>query len=151
MGGWGTQLYGRRMYETMSVWETFGTEPRIVHPTGHVVAAGNQLAGIAYNTNLVPANRVPKTWDDCADPAFNGKKLFDVRPNPLVANWAYWGEEKTLEYARKVKEGASFVRGNTQAYTMVAAGEMAIYCAGNHGPFTRFKQSAPTAPLGWQP
>jgi iron(III) transport system substrate-binding protein len=127
--------------------ETFGTEPRIVHPAGTIVATGNQLAGIAYNTNLVPANKVPKSWDDCADPFFNGKKLWDVRPNPLIANWAYWGEEKTLDYVRRVKDGSSFVRGNTQAYTMLAAGEAAIYCGGNYGPFTRFKQSAPTAPI----
>ena len=126
---------------------TFGTEPKIVHPSGQIVAVGNQVAGIAYNTSLVPANKVPKTWDDCADPAFNGKKLWDVRPNPLVANWALWGEQKTLEYARRVAQGAAYVRGNTQAYTLLAAGEMAIYCGGNFGPFTRFKQGAATAPV----
>lgn len=127
--------------------QTFGTEPKIVHPANTVVATGNQVAGIAYNTNLVPADRVPKTWDSCADPFFNGKKLWDVRPSPLIANYALWGEQRTLEYARKVLPGAAFVRGNTQAYTMLAGGETSIYCAGNFGPFTRFKQGAPTAPI----
>jgi hypothetical protein len=126
---------------------SFGTEPKIVHPSGLIVAVGNQVAGIAYNTNLVPASSAPKTWDDCLDPAYNGKKLWDVRPSPLIANWAYWGEQRMLDYARRAAQGATYVRGNTQAYTMLAAGEMAIYCAGNFGPFTRFKQSAPTAPL----
>jgi ABC-type Fe3+ transport system substrate-binding protein len=125
--------------------EAFGTNPRIVHPDGNVIAVGSQVAGIAYNTNLVPVP--PTSWDDCADPAYSGKKLFDVRPNPLVTNWSAWGEEKTLDYVRRVRAGTTFVRGNTQAYTMLAAGEMSIYCAGNFGPFTRFKQSAPTAPV----
>jgi ABC-type Fe3+ transport system substrate-binding protein len=127
--------------------QTFGTEPKIAHPSGTVVAVGSQVAGMAYNTNLVPTDKVPKTWDDCADPFFNGKKLWDVRPNPLIANWAYWGEEKTREYVRRAAQGAAFVRGNTQAYTMLAAGEVMVYCAGNFGPFTRFKQQAPTAPI----
>lgn len=127
--------------------QTFGTEPKIAHPSGTVVAVGSQVAGIAYNTNLVPANKVPKTWDDCADPFFNSKKLWDVRPNPLIANWASWGEQKTLEYVRRAAQGAAYVRGNTQAYTMLAAGEVMLYCGGNFGPFTRFKQQAPTAPI----
>ena len=127
--------------------QTFGTEPQIVKPDNTLVAVGNQLAGIAYNTNLVPPNQVPSTWDSCADPAFAGKKLFDVRPAPFIANWAYWGEQRTLDYARRTLPGATFVRGNTAAYTMRAAGEMSIYCGGNFGPFTRFKQGAPQAPL----
>ena len=39
------------------------------------------------------------------------------------------------------------MRGNTPSFTMLAAGEMMLYCAGNFGPFTRFKQTAPTAPV----
>ena len=57
----------------------------------------------AYNKNLIPANQVPKTWEDMLKPEFKGKKFaVDIRSQELAALVPVWGLEKVLDFARKI-------------------------------------------------
>ncbi|BCW20028.1 deaminase [Arthrobacter sp. NtRootA9] len=64
----GTYLYGRRMYEVMSVWETFGSpptdEPQVIQDYARIWRAADK---IVYSTTLdratTPRTRVERQFD----------------------------------------------------------------------------------------
>jgi len=89
---------------------------------------------IAYNTRLVPENRVPKTFEDLLDPQWKGKiawRIGSASGTPLfITNLRLaWGEEKARAYFAKLKEQKIVNFGAGSARTLVdrvIAGEYAI-------------------------
>jgi iron(III) transport system substrate-binding protein len=89
---------------------------------------------IAYNTRLVPADKVPKTYDDLLDPQWKGKLSWRIGSSsgtPLfITNLRLaWGEEKAKAYFEKLKEQKIVNFGAGSARTLVdrvIAGEYAI-------------------------
>ena len=89
---------------------------------------------IAYNTRLVPENRVPKTFEDLLDPQWKGKiawRIGSASGTPLfITNLRLaWGEEKARAYFDKLKEQKIVNFGAGSARTLVdrvVAGEYAI-------------------------
>ena len=85
---------------------------------------------IAYNPTLVPPERMPKSWQDCLDPYWKGKFMVRVRPHAFVGIWPAWGEEKTIEYVKRIKENqpiwgrASYDESAVQ----VTTGEVPMMC-----------------------
>jgi ABC-type Fe3+ transport system substrate-binding protein len=89
---------------------------------------------IAYNTRLVPENKVPKTFEDLLDPQWKGKiawRIGSASGTPLfITNLRLaWGEEKARAYFAKLKEQKIVNFGAGSARTLVdrvVAGEYAI-------------------------
>ncbi len=89
---------------------------------------------IAYNTRLVPADKVPKSYDDLLDPQWKGKiawRIGSASGTPLfITNLRLaWGEEKARAYFEKLKEQKIVNFGAGSARTLVdrvIAGEYAI-------------------------
>jgi iron(III) transport system substrate-binding protein len=89
---------------------------------------------IAYNTRLVPENKVPKTFEDLLDPQWKGKiawRIGSASGTPLfMTNLRLaWGEEKARAYFAKLKEQKIVNFGAGSARTLVdrvIAGEYAI-------------------------
>jgi iron(III) transport system substrate-binding protein len=85
---------------------------------------------IAYNPSLVPPERVPKSWQDCLDPYWKGRFTVRVRPHAFVGAWTAWGEEKTLDYVKRIKENqpiwgrASYGESAAQ----ITTGEVPMMC-----------------------
>ncbi|MBI2986956.1 MAG: extracellular solute-binding protein [Deltaproteobacteria bacterium] len=128
----------------------FGIDARMVHPKGFLVSVGNNPAGIYYNKNLVPKDRVPKTWADCYNPYFRGKFSADVRPAHMLSVMYGYGEDWTLDYAKKLLANKpKWMRGNALAVTMVAAGEVLLSCPASHGSWYRASQGKPGYPVGF--
>ncbi|MGH7846305.1 MAG: ABC transporter substrate-binding protein [Candidatus Binatia bacterium] len=126
----------------------FGVDPRMMHPKGFGIAVGNNPTGIAYNRRKVPKERVPTKWSDCYDPFFKGKVSVDVRPSNMHSLIAGYGEEWTLDFARKLAANEPrWIRGNTQAILLVAAGEVLISCPGSHGSWYRQASRKPNFPV----
>ena len=98
-------------------------------PNGYIVAVAWSTHIVAYNPTLVPPDRVPKKWDDCLDPYWKGKFIVDTRPKTLATLAVAWGEEKTLNYAKRLKDNQPvWKRGQTEALTQLAAGEYPMIC-----------------------
>ena len=55
-------------------------DSRAMDADGYYVAASSLIRIIAYNKNIVPANKTPKGLQDCLDPAWRGKFLYNTRP-----------------------------------------------------------------------
>jgi hypothetical protein len=74
-----------------------------VSSDGNFVGVAYSLRTFVYNPSLVPAERVPKDWPDCLDPYWKGKLVVDTRPNTFATLSKVWGEQKTLEYAERLR------------------------------------------------
>jgi iron(III) transport system substrate-binding protein len=60
----------------------------------------------AYNTNLVKAQDVPKSWNDILAPKWKGKLGILIYPDPwmILAQPNAWGEEKAFGYLKKLMD-----------------------------------------------
>lgn len=66
----GTHLYGRRMYETMAVWETFGDQPELSAAEADYAAMWRSLDKVVYSRTLdvvsTSRTRLERTFDATA-------------------------------------------------------------------------------------
>jgi iron(III) transport system substrate-binding protein len=89
---------------------------------------------IAYNTKLVPADKVPKSYDDLLDPQWKGKmawRIGSASGTPLfITNLRLaWGEERAKAYFEKLRQQNIINFGSGSARTLVdrvIAGEYPI-------------------------
>jgi ABC-type Fe3+ transport system substrate-binding protein len=131
-------------------FKLFGMDQRMIHPKGFAVSVGNNPAGIYYNKKEVPKDRVPKTWADCYNPYFMGKFSVDVRPAHMLSVMYGYGQEWTLDYAKKLLANKpKWFRGNSLAVTMVASGEVILSCPASHGSWYRASQGKTDYPVGF--
>jgi ABC-type Fe3+ transport system substrate-binding protein len=90
--------------------------------------------GIAYNTKMVPPDRVPQSYDDLLDPQWKGKMAWRIgsatgTPLFLTNLRLAWGEERAMAYFEKLKDQKIVNFGAGSARTLVdrvIAGEYAI-------------------------
>jgi ABC-type Fe3+ transport system substrate-binding protein len=90
--------------------------------------------GLAYNTHLVPAGTQPKSYDDLLDPKWKGKMAWRIGPSGgteifISSVRAAWGEDKGMDYLRKLKSQSLINFGSGSARTLVdrvIAGEYPI-------------------------
>ena len=63
----GTHLYGRRMYETMAVWQTVGDEPGVSEVEAEFAAVWRALDKVVYSRTLdavsTPRTRLEREFD----------------------------------------------------------------------------------------
>lgn len=93
------------------------------------VGAYGNIWTMAYNTKLVPKEKLPKTYDDLLNPEWRGKLAADIRVNP----WSYivsaggWSLEQGEAYVKKLKENQpKFGRGGTAISQLLIAGDFQI-------------------------
>jgi iron(III) transport system substrate-binding protein len=100
--------------------------PMIDPQNRNIAAFYSRLIVSAYNKNLVPADQVPKTWEDFVKPEFRGKKFaVDIGPRWLACMVPAWGLERTLDFARKLAaQQPIWVQGVTRTLTSMMAGEI---------------------------
>jgi len=90
--------------------------------------------GVAYNTKLVPPDKVPKSYDDLLDPRWRGKMAWRIGSSTGAALFLTnlrlaWGEAKAMAYFNKLKDQKIINFGAGSARTLVdrvIAGEYAI-------------------------
>ena len=81
--------------------------PKIyLDPKGHLAPTRLSYFSIAYNTKMVPADKVPKTYDDLLDPQWKGKMAWPYANTGrylfLISLRQAWGEEKAMAYFKKL-------------------------------------------------
>lgn len=83
---------------------------------------------IAYNTNLVKGADVPKSFSDLLASKWKGKILIDENESKwMAAAISAWGEEKTLDFLRKLAAlDVKSIGGHSQMQTLLAAGDASI-------------------------
>jgi iron(III) transport system substrate-binding protein len=108
--------------------------PKIyLDPKGHLAPTRLSYFSIAYNTKMVPADKVPKTYDDLLDPQWKGKMAWPYANTGrylfLISLRQAWGEEKAMTYFKKLAEQKiiNFASGSARTLVdRVIAGEYPI-------------------------
>ena len=114
----------------MAEQQVLQINPKMIYPEGrNLVGMASQVGAVTYNKQLVPANQVPKSWEDLLKPEFKGRKMLaETRPNTLAGLAPAMGEEWVIDFARKLAaQEPIWSRGNTRALTAMAAGEYALH------------------------
>jgi ABC-type Fe3+ transport system substrate-binding protein len=106
--------------------------------------------GIIYNSNVIPKDKAPKSYEDLIDPALSpqwaGKMAIPAYIHWLIRLTPIWGKEKVLNFARKLAPlaGGRLRQGEEER---IVSGEFPIM-ASTGGPLeAMWKWQAKNAPL----
>jgi iron(III) transport system substrate-binding protein len=127
-------------------WKSLGVSADRIQKGGFETTwAGGSVAGLTYNTKMVPPDKAPSRWEDCIDPRWKGKFAVYARPIFMMHLIPAWGEEKVIDFARKMAANQPlWDRDQTGAMEKVAAGEVPLFCGGDHVRWYRVhSQGAP--------
>jgi iron(III) transport system substrate-binding protein len=102
-------------------------------PKGHLAPTRLSYFSVAYNTKLVPAASVPKTYADLLDPQWKGKMAWPYANTGrylfLISLRQAWGEDEAMRYFAKLAEQKLINFASGSARTLVdriIAGEYPI-------------------------
>ena len=121
--------------------EIFPQETLLVYASFH---------GIIYNSNSIPKDKAPKSYEDLIDPALSqtwaGKIAIPAYIHWLVRVSASWGKEKVLAYARKLAPlaGGRLRQGEEER---IVSGEFPIMASTGGALEAMWKWQAKGAPL----
>lgn len=92
---------------------------------GYALEYLHLVRGVIYNTQLVSAADVPKTWDELVNPKWAGKKLgLDPQGGGTFQNVVKSDPAKVLDYSKKLGEMDPLWQGSvTNIAQLVAKGE----------------------------
>ena len=84
--------------------------------------------GISYNTNLIAADKAPKTWEDLCNPAYKGQVSFDPPETRfMVGLYVMMGEDKFQNWLKCMGQNQPIIqRGHTQRMNLMLSGDHAI-------------------------
>lgn len=111
---------------------------------------------ISWNTQAVPEGEHPKTWEDLADPKWDGRmgvELSDVDWYKTL--YEYWvndvgkSEEEVDQLFRDIVGGAVAVSGHSVSGELLAAGEFDVF-ASNYSYLVE-ELVREDAPVAWEP
>jgi ABC-type Fe3+ transport system substrate-binding protein len=121
--------------------EIFPQESLLVYASFH---------GIIYNSNAIPKEKAPKSYDDLIDPALSptwaGKMAIPAYTQWLVRVTPIWGKEKVLSFARKLAPlaGGRLRQGEEER---IVSGEFPIMASTGGALEAMWKWQAKGAPL----
>jgi iron(III) transport system substrate-binding protein len=97
-------------------------------PDGFWTVDRINLVVIAYNTDLVKGDDIPKGYDDLLDPKWKGKIAIEPSDVELYADMVgAWGEEKTTAFWQGIAANEpNLVDGHTELAEFLVAGEYAL-------------------------
>ncbi len=104
--------------------------PKMINPESrNVISLSSTIDASAYNKKLLPAELVPKTWEDFLKPEHSGRKLLvDIRPNSIAGLIPAMGLEWVESFARKLAaQQPIWVRGHTRYLNSMSAGEYRLF------------------------
>ncbi len=128
-------------------------DPKFVDPVNrNTICIGTYAQIVAYNKNLISADKVPDTWEGFLKPEFKGKKfLADIRPTEIAALVPAWGLDKTLDFSRKIAAHQPiWVRGSVRMLPSMAAGEYALFIGPNLSTIMMAQAKDPSGSLAYK-
>jgi iron(III) transport system substrate-binding protein len=111
---------------------------------------------VAWNTDLVPEGKRPTSYEDLADPAWDGRMAMEIEDYDWY--WALWhhlvdekgmSEKEVDAYFQDLAKGAAFTTGHTTMRQLLAAGEYALVTSDYS--YGIAEEVAKGAPVAWEP
>ena len=138
-------LYLRKLHETYD-YTKLGVDRKFAEYKNGTVAVLNQFILPAYNTKVLPAKDVPKSWEDLLDPKWKGGKLgVNTATHHFARLAAAWGEEKTTNYVKAIAKQEPLLGRLGEMMTRLQLGEILIAVTLTDGHVERSKKKG--APL----
>ena len=137
----------------MAAQKVLNIPPKLVDPQQrNLVAIGSNITVVAYNKKMISAEKVPDHWEDFLKPEFKDKKfVLDIRPLPLGMLVPAWGQEKTVDFAKKLNaQQPVWGRGHTRVMASLQAGEYPLFLGPNFGAVKRSQMKDPTGVIGYK-
>ena len=108
-------------------YKGLGIDPKAIDHDSGSVAFTHVIILPSYNTKIVAAKDMPRSWEDFLDPKWKDGKLgiFDARYFALLAAGS-WGEKKTTEYVRGLARQRPFLGRLAEVYTRLELGEVLV-------------------------
>jgi iron(III) transport system substrate-binding protein len=117
-------LAERKLLGTVD-WQVFGVPASHTAFDGRAAFTHNIVFTFAYNTKLVSAAELPKTWEDVLDPRWKGKLTGSqfLLPRMIGVLGLAWGEQKATEYARALVDRAEVLVTRAPREAFLQSGE----------------------------
>jgi iron(III) transport system substrate-binding protein len=144
-------IYREQLLQPVASPLTSELMPQALRPHGAWVGVSVNIISGAYNTGLVKAADVPKSYDDLKDPKWKGKLTIEAEDVDWFAALARkLGEDKAVPLFREIvrTNGVSTRTGHTLIANMVAAGEVPLaITVYSYKPEQLARAGAPVKPL----
>ena len=120
-------LWGRKLHQPFE-YAKLGIAPELVQYDNGVVSLANQFVLPAYNKNILPAQDVPKRWEDLLDAKWKGGKLGVSTATHHLSRLAVgpWGEAKTSEFVSAISKQEPILGTLANLYTRLQVGEILL-------------------------
>jgi iron(III) transport system substrate-binding protein len=120
-------IWAKKLHQPFD-YAKLGVPPELVQYDNGVVSLANQFVLPAYNKNILPAQDVPKRWEDLLDPKWKGKKLGVSTATHHLSRLAVgpWGENKTTEFVRAIANQDPILGTLANLYSRLQVGEILL-------------------------
>ena len=106
-------------------------DKRFYSASGNSAQAGSNALTPQYNTNLVSAAEVPRSWEELLNPKWKGQLGMPTDPRSwwtIALAEGGWGVEKTLDFVTKLKaQEPKMQKGPPQGHALLIAGDFKIF------------------------
>jgi iron(III) transport system substrate-binding protein len=124
--------------------------PEALRPHGEWVGTRLLMFSLAYNTNLIKKDDLPKSWQDLANPKWKGKLGIEAKDDEwFLALMSQLGEDRGLQLFRQIvaTNGLSVRRGHSLLTNLVASGEVPMALTVYNSRVQQLKDKG--APIDW--
>jgi iron(III) transport system substrate-binding protein len=138
-------LIERQLVDTELQWPT-EIDDNLRSDT-NMIRISRRVNGIVYNTDRYSADDLPDTWEDLVDPEWAGTTSVHTTGIPFDVLSIAWGEDETLDWARRLEETVqpAVINGTTAGIQAAASGEVPIALSGRDSEAN--EQKAAGAPV----
>src|SRR6185503_8460703 len=121
-----------------------------IRPHGEWVGTRLNVFTLAYNTNLVKKEELPKTWEDLANPRWKGKLGIEQEDSDwLAGQFAEMGDARAMKVFKDIvsTNGISVRKGHTLLTQLVVSGEIPLALTVYNYKAEQLKKKG--APIEW--
>ena len=120
-------LWARKLHQPFD-YAKLGIASELIQYDNGVVSLANQFVLPAYNKNILPAQDVPKRWEDLLDAKWKGGKLGVSTATHHLSRLAVgpWGESKASEFVRALAKQEPILGTLANLYTRLQVGEILL-------------------------
>src|SRR3990172_3274 len=133
----------------LPVWNSYSKDEKLQGK--YIAGPFTPYFSLAYNTNLVPKNDVPTSWEDLLQPKWKGKVAANSisRLVTFVPLWYAWGGEKSTRFLQALLDNGLQVRkeGHDASIKLLEAGEYSLLITA--GEYQVYQDQQKGAPADW--